>query len=112
MINLLLTLADTGLHLQGMCHLLVLWFVFILRNLVLKSAISAFKFSSPCWLMRPQILFKLILCLLLQVMFYEALKDLTECGKQKWMPGSDYFINSSTEGLVLGGLAGGMCCSA
>ncbi|OAY31121.1 mitochondrial substrate carrier family protein E [Manihot esculenta] len=44
----------------------------------------------------------------LMVMFYEALKDLTECGKQKWMPGSDYFINSSTEGLVLGGLAGGI----
>lgn len=42
----------------------------------------------------------------LQVMFYEALKDLTEHGKQRWMPNSD--VNSSLEGLVLGGLAGGM----
>lgn len=39
-------------------------------------------------------------------MFYEALKDLTEHGKQRWMPNSD--VNSSLEGLVLGGLAGGM----
>ncbi|KAF2282332.1 hypothetical protein GH714_043861 [Hevea brasiliensis] len=43
----------------------------------------------------------------LMVMFYEALKDLTEYGKQKWMPSLDDFINSSMEGLVLGGLAGG-----
>lgn len=42
----------------------------------------------------------------LQVMFYEALKDLTEYGKQKWRPNSA--VNSSLEGLVLGGLAGGM----
>ena len=40
-----------------------------------------------------------------QVMFYEALKDFTEYGKQRWMPNSD--VNSSLEGLVLGGLAGG-----
>lgn len=38
-------------------------------------------------------------------MFYEALKDFTEYGKQRWMPNSD--VNSSLEGLVLGGLAGG-----
>lgn len=40
-----------------------------------------------------------------QVMFYEALKDFTEYGKQRWMPNSD--VNNSLEGLVLGGLAGG-----
>ena len=39
-------------------------------------------------------------------MFYEALKDFTEFGKRRWMPNSD--VNSSLEGLVLGGLAGGM----
>lgn len=43
-------------------------------------------------------------------MFYEALKDLTEYGKHKWSPNPDYNFNSSLEGLVLGGLAGGMCC--
>ncbi|XP_022134585.1 mitochondrial substrate carrier family protein E isoform X2 [Momordica charantia] len=42
----------------------------------------------------------------LMVMFYEALKDLTEYGKQKWRPNSA--VNSSLEGLVLGGLAGGL----
>lgn len=42
----------------------------------------------------------------LMVMFYEALKDFTEYGKQRWMPNSD--VNSSLEGLVLGGLAGGI----
>lgn len=46
-----------------------------------------------------------------QVMFYEALKDLTEHGKQKWVPNPDYHINGSLEGLLLGGLAGGMCCT-
>lgn len=35
-------------------------------------------------------------------MFYEAMKDVTEYGKQRW------HVNSSLEGLVLGGLAGGM----
>ncbi|EEF47764.1 mitochondrial substrate carrier family protein E isoform X2 [Ricinus communis] len=43
----------------------------------------------------------------LMVMFYEALKDLSEYGKKKWIPSLDDFINSSMEGLVLGGLAGG-----
>jgi len=45
----------------------------------------------------------------LQVMFYEALKDLTEYAKQKWIPSLDHHINSSVEGLLLGGLAGGTC---
>ncbi|XP_050226035.1 uncharacterized protein LOC126675436 isoform X2 [Mercurialis annua] len=43
----------------------------------------------------------------LMVMFYEALKDMTEYGKKKWIPNADRFIHSSVEGLVLGGLAGG-----
>ncbi|XP_010539157.2 PREDICTED: mitochondrial substrate carrier family protein E [Tarenaya hassleriana] len=44
----------------------------------------------------------------LMVMFYEALKDLTEQGKKKWNADSQYRVNSSVEGLVLGGLAGGL----
>ncbi|KAL5723179.1 hypothetical protein ACHQM5_006604 [Ranunculus cassubicifolius] len=43
----------------------------------------------------------------LMVMSYEALKDLTKYGKQKWFPDSDFHISSTFEGLVLGGLAGG-----
>ncbi|KAF8399593.1 hypothetical protein HHK36_015461 [Tetracentron sinense] len=43
----------------------------------------------------------------LMVTFYEALKDLTEYGKQRWLPNSDCYLNSSIEGLLLGGLAGG-----
>lgn len=45
-------------------------------------------------------------------MFYEALKDLAEYGKQRWIPNLDCYVNSSVEGLVLGGLAGGMCLSS
>lgn len=41
-------------------------------------------------------------------MFYEAMKDLTEYGKHRWIPSSNWHVNSSLEGLVLGGLAGGM----
>ncbi|PON32642.1 Mitochondrial substrate/solute carrier [Parasponia andersonii] len=43
----------------------------------------------------------------LMVMFYEALKDITEYGKQKWNISPNLHVNSSLEGLVLGGLAGG-----
>ncbi|KAF5190493.1 Mitochondrial carrier protein [Thalictrum thalictroides] len=43
----------------------------------------------------------------LMVTFYEALKDLTEYGKQKWLPHTDH-VGSSFEGLLLGGLAGGI----
>ncbi|ONK76365.1 uncharacterized protein A4U43_C03F26930 [Asparagus officinalis] len=43
----------------------------------------------------------------LMVTFYEALKDLTIYGRQRLFPGSDMTVNSSFEGLVLGGLAGG-----
>ncbi|KAF8407867.1 hypothetical protein HHK36_007005 [Tetracentron sinense] len=43
----------------------------------------------------------------LMVAFYEALKDLTEYGKQRWLPSPDCYLNSSIEGLLLGGLAGG-----
>lgn len=40
-------------------------------------------------------------------MFYEALKDLTEKGRRKWAP--NFHVDGSMEGLVLGGLAGGIC---
>ncbi|XP_075662427.1 uncharacterized protein LOC142631943 [Castanea sativa] len=43
----------------------------------------------------------------LMVMSYEALKDVTEYGRQKWIPNSNWHVNSSLEGLLLGGLAGG-----
>ena len=43
-----------------------------------------------------------------QVMSYEALKDVREYGRQKWIPNSNWHVNSSLEGLLLGGLAGGM----
>jgi hypothetical protein len=40
--------------------------------------------------------------------FYEALKDVTEYGKQRWVSNPKWHVNNSFEGLVLGGLAGGM----
>ncbi|WCJ26490.1 Mitochondrial substrate carrier family protein [Euphorbia peplus] len=43
----------------------------------------------------------------LMVVFYEGLKDLTEYGKKQWLPNLNYSTNSTLEGLVLGGLAGG-----
>jgi len=51
---------------------------------------------------------------ILQVTFYEGLKDLTQYGKQKWFTNSSYHVNSSLEGLLLGGLAGGkfLACAA
>lgn len=45
---------------------------------------------------------------MLQVTFYEALKELTEYGKQKVLPGVEFDVTNSFEGLVLGGVAGGM----
>lgn len=44
----------------------------------------------------------------LMVTFYEALRDLTRYGKEKLPPGSNVHINNSFEGLLLGGLAGGL----
>ncbi|XP_028753756.1 mitochondrial substrate carrier family protein E-like [Neltuma alba] len=44
----------------------------------------------------------------LMVMFYEAMKEVTEYGKQRWTSSSNWHVNSSLEGLVLGGLAGGL----
>ena len=41
-------------------------------------------------------------------MFYEALKDLTNYGMKKWTLDADYQISNTLEGLVLGGVAGGM----
>ncbi|OVA02144.1 Mitochondrial substrate/solute carrier [Macleaya cordata] len=43
----------------------------------------------------------------LMVTFYEALRDFTEYEKQSWLPNTDIHVNSSVEGLLLGGLAGG-----
>ncbi|CAL9031435.1 unnamed protein product [Prunus brigantina] len=43
----------------------------------------------------------------LMVVFYEGLKDLTEYGKQNYVRNPKFRINSSVEGLILGGLAGG-----
>ncbi|KAJ8637055.1 hypothetical protein MRB53_011322 [Persea americana] len=43
----------------------------------------------------------------LMVTFYEGLKDLTEYGKQRWLPVSEGQLNCSVEGLILGGFAGG-----
>ncbi|KAM7278723.1 hypothetical protein ACFE04_005857 [Oxalis oulophora] len=42
----------------------------------------------------------------LKVMFYESLKDASEYGKKKW--NLTHQISNSVEGLVLGGLAGGL----
>ncbi|GMH31556.1 hypothetical protein Nepgr_033400 [Nepenthes gracilis] len=44
----------------------------------------------------------------LMVTFYEALKNLNEYGKKKWIPNSNYQGSSSLEGLALGGIAGGL----
>jgi hypothetical protein len=43
-----------------------------------------------------------------QVTFYEAMKDLAVYGKRKYLLNSDLGVSNSFEGLVLGGLAGGM----
>ncbi|GAB4860876.1 hypothetical protein Ancab_036036 [Ancistrocladus abbreviatus] len=44
----------------------------------------------------------------LMVTFYEALKNLNEYGKKRWIPNSDCNVSSSLEGLLLGGIAGGL----
>lgn len=44
----------------------------------------------------------------LMVTFYEAFRDLTKYSKQRLYPASDININGTFEGLVLGGLAGGL----
>ncbi|XP_020699167.1 mitochondrial substrate carrier family protein E [Dendrobium catenatum] len=44
----------------------------------------------------------------LMVTFYEAFKNLAEHGKQRLPPGRNVHISSSFEGLMLGGLAGGL----
>ncbi|KAL6584134.1 hypothetical protein OROMI_003423 [Orobanche minor] len=45
---------------------------------------------------------------LVQVTFYEAFKNVAQYGKHKLIPNSNLHFNSSVEGLVLGGLAGGL----
>ena len=47
-----------------------------------------------------------------QVTFYEAFKNVTEYGRQRLFPDSNRCPNSSIEGLLLGGLAGGMYLSS
>lgn len=44
----------------------------------------------------------------LMVTFYEAFKSMTEYGMQRAFPNSEFSMSSSVEGLLLGGLAGGM----
>ncbi|RDY06870.1 S-adenosylmethionine carrier 1, chloroplastic/mitochondrial [Mucuna pruriens] len=44
----------------------------------------------------------------LMVMFYESLKDVTEYVEQRWISSPNLHRNNSVEGLVLGGLAGGL----
>jgi len=45
-------------------------------------------------------------------MFYEALKDLTNYGMIKWVHNPDFHANNSIEGLLLGGVAGGIAVIA
>ncbi|CAL0327600.1 unnamed protein product [Lupinus luteus] len=44
----------------------------------------------------------------LMVMFYESLKEVTEYGKQRLISSPTWHVNNSFEGLILGGLAGGL----
>ncbi|KAL3824755.1 hypothetical protein ACJIZ3_020784 [Penstemon smallii] len=44
----------------------------------------------------------------LMVTFYEAFKNMTHYGKQKLFPNTKLHTNSTFEGLILGGLAGGL----
>ncbi|KAF1864838.1 hypothetical protein Lal_00031801 [Lupinus albus] len=44
----------------------------------------------------------------LMVMFYESLKEVTEYGKQRLISTPTWHVNNSFEGLILGGLAGGL----
>lgn len=44
----------------------------------------------------------------LMVTFYEAFKNMTQYGKQRIFPNSEFHSNSTFEGLLLGGLAGGL----
>ncbi|XP_039146205.1 mitochondrial substrate carrier family protein E [Dioscorea cayenensis subsp. rotundata] len=44
----------------------------------------------------------------LMVTFYEALKDLADFGKRRLLPRSDLQVTNSFEGLILGGIAGGL----
>lgn len=43
-------------------------------------------------------------------MLYEALKDVIEFGRQRWISSPSWHVNDSFEGLVIGGLADGMSC--
>ncbi|GAB2270100.1 hypothetical protein Dimus_005013 [Dionaea muscipula] len=44
----------------------------------------------------------------LMVTFYEALKNLNGYGKKQWLSNPDYHASSTLEGLVTGGIAGGL----
>ncbi|KAL2479166.1 Mitochondrial substrate carrier family protein [Forsythia ovata] len=44
----------------------------------------------------------------LMVTFYEGFKSMTRYGKQNWFPNLNFHTNSTIEGLLLGGVAGGL----
>ncbi|KAG5049597.1 hypothetical protein JHK85_010700 [Glycine max] len=46
--------------------------------------------------------------MVLYVVFYEALKDAKDYVEQRWISSPNWHVNNSVEGLVLGGLAGGL----
>lgn len=102
--------ADTGLHLQGMFHLLDLWYpkFLLAHHFYLGCTIQLwtnFMFFRTLSLLNT---FLTVFVFVLQVTFYEAFKNMTQYGKQRIFPNSDFQSNSTFEGLVLGGLAGGM----
>ena len=84
-----------------MCHLLVLWYAGFFPHYC-----SPFCFKFLCLLLYCSE--KITNVFTLQVMFYETLKDMAEYGKKNWNIAPNGLVNSSMEGLVLGGLAGGM----
>jgi len=74
--------------------LLVLWYDYVIWHFSETiTSVQLRVFVSSC-----------SVCFSIQVVFYEGLKDLTDQGKKKF---PQYGVNSSIEGLVLGGLAGG-----